>query len=161
MDAKTLLVAGLRASGSAVERMAGDLSPGDMLHRPCKGANCAAWIIGHLTLAERRMMTTLGVADSDLPPLPDDFQSRFTQKEDGPTREDYGDTTNLLDLLGSHFELFAKTVEEADVTVYERPISHPMFDTIGKMVAFAPIHRGLHAGHLSTIRRSLGRPALF
>ena len=163
MTTNQLLATGLRVSGGMIEGMAGELSAAELLHRPCGGANCAAWIVGHMILVDRSMMKRLGVDESDLPPLADDFTTRFGRDEHAPKRDDYGDTSSLVADFRRGRALFAQKVESADAARLDAALENPSprFKTVGEMANFAATHSGLHAGHLSTIRRSLGRPPLF
>ena len=163
MTTNQLLATGLRVSGGMIEGMAGDLSAADLLHRPCDAANCAAWILGHMTLVDRSMMKRMGVADDALPPLADDFATRFGRDEHAPKRAEYGDTSGLVADFRRGRELFASTVDSIDPARFDDALENPSprFKTVGEMANFAATHSGLHAGHLSTIRRSLGRPPLF
>ncbi|HWB01322.1 MAG TPA: DinB family protein [Pirellulales bacterium] len=137
-----------------------DLSQRDYLHRPCAKANCAAWLIGHLTLTARSMLTRMGA--SDLPPLPDGFEKAYARDDTAPSAAEFPYIDQLRDVFQANHARFAEYVKGLDAarlnTKLEKP--HPRFDTIGTMAAFAPIHIATHAGQISTIRRSLGRPPL-
>lgn len=161
MNATDLTVRSMHFAGGIFEKMIADLSPQDLLHRPTKGANCAAWILGHLILAHRSMMKSLGGVPKT--ELPADFETRFSQKEGCPDRDEYGDTASLPALFkATHDELTAHIESlSQDQLAQQTPKPHPMFKTLGDLAALAPIHVATHSGHLSTIRRSLGRPPLF
>jgi uncharacterized damage-inducible protein DinB len=137
-----------------------DFHPQEFLHRPCAGANCAAWIVGHLILASRTMMSRIGV--TELPALPDQFEKRFARDESAPKSADYGDVTLLRGLFEEHHVLFAQAVSKLTPAQLATPLEkpHPMFQTLGGLAAFAPIHIATHAGQITTIRRSLGRPPI-
>lgn len=137
-----------------------DFKTDDWLHRPCPKANCAAWTMGHLILSARGMMTRAGV--TDLPTLPEGFEKRFARDDTAPHAADYGDTSILRPLFQQFHERFAAAVRAlpASKLAEELPVNHPMFKSIGGMVAFAPVHIATHAGQISTIRRSLGRAPL-
>src|SRR5208282_4980492 len=77
------------ASGKMVRRFADDLKPAEYLHRPTPKSNCAAWLIGHLILADRNILKKLGVAD--IPELPSDFEKRYSQKDGAPEAQEFGD----------------------------------------------------------------------
>jgi hypothetical protein len=49
------IVYALTFSRDSVRLFTQDLSPQEMLHRTSPGANCAAWLIGHLTLSDRSL----------------------------------------------------------------------------------------------------------
>ena len=160
MDVKTTLITGLANSLALLERYVADLSPQDMLHRPCGGANCAAWILGHLTLSERNFLSKL--APETMPALPEGFETRFGQGENAPKSENYGDTSRLLDIFREHRQALIAAVETLDPARLDDStgIDHPFFRTYGIALDFMPIHVGLHAGQITIIRRSLGRPPL-
>jgi len=126
----------------------------------CAGANCPAWIIGHLVLSSRGMMKRLGVVS--LPELPEGFETRFARDELAPNSDDYGDVSVLLPLFEQHHDLFAGRIETLTPEQMATPLPqpHPMFGTLGEMAAFAPVHVAVHAGHISLIRRGLGRKPL-
>lgn len=154
------LVHSLSASRALVNRFIEDLTPADYLHRPCAGGNCAAWIVGHLVMSERGILGRIGVID--LPPLPEGFEKRFARDEAAPKSAEYGDVTVLGPLFNRHRELLIERVKgmAAEALDAALPKPHPMFSTVGEMVNFMGTHVAMHAGQLSTIRRTLGRPAL-
>ena len=138
-----------------------DLTPQEYLHRPAPKVNCAAWLLGHLTPTDRRIMSTCLDA-TDLPPLPDGFDKRFSRDEGGPQADEFGDVTGLAPLFASHRDLLIETVRSADPTTLDQPFPtrHPRFKTVGEAVSFMSVHTAMHAGQISVIRRSLGRPPL-
>src|SRR5438552_485481 len=79
------------------KRFCEDLQPHEMLHRSTPKANCAAWTLGHLILANRRAAETLGA--TDLPALPDGFAKRYSRDEGCPEADDFGDTSQLLPMF--------------------------------------------------------------
>ena len=137
-----------------------DLKGNDWLHRPCPGANCAAWIMGHLVLSARGMMTKIGA--TDLPALPEGFEKRFGREESAPKATDFGDTSMLRPMFEDHHKRFAAYARSLSPEKLSTSLGsdHPFFKTVGTLLAFAPIHIATHAGQISTIRRSLGRPPL-
>lgn len=154
------LAAGIDQAARVVLLFTEDLKAGDWLHRPCTGANCAAWIVGHLVLSARGMMTRCGA--TDLPSLPEGFEQRFARDETAPKSADYGDVSSLRDLFKSHHDRFASVARGLKTEELAREVmaNHPIFATVGSMLSFAPVHIGTHAGQISTIRRSLGRAPL-
>jgi hypothetical protein len=137
-----------------------DVKGADWNHRACAGANCAAWILGHLVLSARRMMQYAGHAD--LPALPEGFEQRFARDDAAPKSSDYGDCSQLRDLFKQHHDLFVAVArrQTPETLAKDLGMNHPVFDTVGGMLSFAPVHIATHAGQISTIRRSLGRAAL-
>jgi uncharacterized damage-inducible protein DinB len=140
-------------------RFLADLGPQDYLHRPTPKANCAAWIVGHLALSDRGLLKRLG---GPLPELPEGFEKRFSRDEGCPQAEEFGDVTKLAALFDEHRTRLITAVKAAPPGALEKPLDkpHPLFKTMGEMVTFMALHATMHAGQISTIRRSLGRPPL-
>ena len=149
----------LSTSQALFKRFMADMAPQDYLHRPTPQSNCAAWIVGHLTLSERGVLKRLG---APLPELPDGFEERFSQKEGCAQASEFGDVSVLMPLYDEHRNRLAAAVRAASPEQLDRPMDkpHPLFRTVGEMVTFMALHSTMHAGQISTIRRSLGRPPL-
>lgn len=160
MNAQDAIVIGLRNSLLLLERYVNDLTPEQMLHRPCDGANCCAWILGHLALNDRHFMKRIGVTPEQMPPLPEDFEQRFSQKENAPAATNFGDTSGLLDIVRQNREAMIQAVERMDEAQLDASsgMDHPFFRTIGTALSFMPIHMSMHTGQITLIRRSLGMP---
>ena len=159
-DARTWIAFSLSRSQQVLDLFLADLKPEDYLHRPVPKANCAAWIVGHLTLAERRWLKEIGAGD--LPSLPDGFEKRFARDEHAPIASEFGDVSILRPLFNAHRQRLVDAVKVMDETKLDRPLDkpHPRFATLGELLQFAAIHTAMHAGQISTIRRSLGKPPL-
>ena len=149
----------LSTSQTMFKRFLADLSPQDYLHRPTPKANCAAWIVGHLALSDRSVLKRLG---APLPELPEGFEKRFSRDEGCPQADEFGDLSRLVDVFDEHRGRLVAAVRAAPAEALDRPMDkpHPMFRTVGEMVTFMALHTTMHAGQVSTIRRSLGRPPL-
>lgn len=154
------LVYSLAATQGMVDWFIADFSNADWLHRTDPKSNCAAWIIGHLILVDRRVLGRMGV--SDLAPLPDGFEKRFGQKDDAPAAREFGDVTILRPLFAATRGQLIEAAKKAPADVLEKPVDppHPRFQTVWQMIQFMGIHSAVHAGQISAIRRSLGRPPL-
>jgi hypothetical protein len=143
-----------------LQQMTKDLTPEQWLHRPCKGANPPAWIIGHLCVVER-----IGccVAAGHEPPLPDpDFEKRFVRGTPVPEDADFGDIGQLIPTFDRYRAVIVDAVAHMPLEKFDQPLAkpHPLFKNVGEMMSFLPMHTMLHLGQLSTIRRSLGYPPL-
>lgn len=164
MTHATLTAHALRTSLKMLEMFCKDISPDDMLHRAVAGANCAAWTLGHLTLSARSMAKRLGAPESAMPTLPEGFERRYVRSDNAPQACDFGDTSVLLPVLRENTELLAITIEKLTDEQINTPLpenmANPMFQTLGELAAFAAVHNASHAGQISTIRRSLGRPPI-
>jgi uncharacterized damage-inducible protein DinB len=153
------IVYSLQFSRGAVRMFTEDLSPQEMLHRTTPKANCAAWLIGHLTLTDRNMLKRLGV--TDLPPLPDaDFEKRFSRDEGCPQAEAFGEVSMLLATFESHRDSLIALASSMTPQQLDQPLDkpHPRFKSVGELLAFMSLHTCIHAGQFTMIRRSLGRP---
>jgi hypothetical protein len=155
-----LIVHSLTVSHVVLQRYTADLTPDEYLHRPAPKANCAAWLIGHLTLTERNALKALG---AELPQLPPDFERRFSQAEGCPTAEEFGDVTGLMALFNEHRTRLMDAVRKATPQQLDKPLEKPrppIFTTAGDFANFVAVHSAMHAGQITIIRRSLGRPPL-
>ena len=135
--------------------MIDDLTPAEWLKRPVDGANHAAWIVGHLIVVERNALKFLSLPQPALPT--DDFAARHG-KGSTPT-DDAGDVSKLRPLFDEQRAAITAAIKTLPAEGFDRPTDHPMFKTVGQFLTLVPGHAMLHIGHLSTIRRSLGKPA--
>ena len=73
-----------------------------------------------------------------------------------------GDPKELIALFDKHRALLIEAVKKADVATLDgpAPFTRPMFTTVAEMINFFGVHTGMHAGQITTIRRSLGRPPI-
>jgi hypothetical protein len=155
------LLGPLLRSQAMLQMMAKDFTPEQWLHCPVSGANCPAWIVGHLCVIER---VGCCVAAGHEPPLPDpDFEKRYARGESAAPPKDFGDITQLMPTFDRYRGVIVDAVAHMPLGKFDQPLAnkHPLFKTVGEMMAFLPMHTMLHLGQLSTIRRSLGYPPLF
>jgi hypothetical protein len=154
------LVHSLSTSQNLLQRYVADLTPQEYLHRPTSKANCAAWLLGHLILSERRALGVMGV--TNLPTLPEGFEKRYARDPGAPTASDFGDVMVLLPLWNQHRSLLIETVGKAGGEQLDKPMEKPgpMFSTVGQFANFMAQHTTMHAGQITIIRRSLGKPPL-
>jgi uncharacterized damage-inducible protein DinB len=158
MTTNDAIVFSLKVSKDLMRRFVEDLRPEEYLHRPAPKANCVAWLLGHLTLTERRALAALGAGE--MPALPDGFEKRFARDETAPGAADFGDVMPLLQIWEQHRQMLIDKVATATAEQLDRPLdkAHPRFSKVGEMAAFMAQHAILHTGQISTIRRSLGKP---
>ncbi|HZZ42279.1 MAG TPA: DinB family protein [Tepidisphaeraceae bacterium] len=151
----------LERSRNILQLFIADLTPAEFVHRSASKANCAAWIVGHLILSDRRVIQLLG--KTDLPPLPDGFEKRFSRDPGSPEAQEFGDAMILPALFDQHRTMLIEAMRKSDVAEWSKPLEKPSprFATLGEMLTFFSLHTAMHAGQISTIRRSLGKPALF
>ncbi len=155
------IIYSLNASKQMLDALTADLKVGEWEHRAVPGSNCTAWLVGHLILTDRRALALAGV--NDLPELPEGFEKRFSREPGAPEAKTFGDPSILMPLFDKHREMLMRAIAELPLEKFEQPMPnpHPRFKTQGEMFAFMGLHVIMHAGQISTIRRSLGRPPLF
>jgi uncharacterized damage-inducible protein DinB len=155
-----ILVYAMKTTRWLMESLCKDLSPAELLHRACDKGNCAAWILGHLINTDHRMLQSL---TGDAPPLPEGFKERFATKGDAPQAKDFGDVSGLLQLFLNTRDALIAATERTDTAQLSAPVDipNPRFSTRWQFLTLCGFHTGTHAGQISTIRRSLGRPPLF
>ena len=134
--ANDVLVHSLTFSQKMLHRYTTDLAPAEYLHRPTAKANCAAWIIGHLTLTDRGALKMYGV--SDVPALPEGFEKRFSRDEGCPQANEFGDVSSLVSLFDDHRARLIEAVKRATPQQLDKPLEkpHPLFGTVGEFANF-------------------------
>ncbi|MDB5325512.1 MAG: DinB superfamily protein [Phycisphaerales bacterium] len=136
-----------------------DLKGDDWLHTAVDESNCAAWIIGHLIVVEHWAMSHI----TEATPFKVDeaFKATFGKGSMPTPKTDYGDISRLMPMWTMQRTRMVELVTALPAADFDKPIEHPTFKNIGQLVALIPVHTSLHTGQISTIRRSLGKPALF
>jgi uncharacterized damage-inducible protein DinB len=158
--AKEAIVHSLTNSKIMVRRFTEDLRPEEYVHRPTEKANCAAWLLGHVTLADRSAAQALGA--TNLPELPAGFEKRFSRDEGCPQASDFGDVTGLLAIFEKNRDALIAAVQNASQEQLDAPTKRvmPMFKNASELASFMSLHSAMHVGQITIIRRSLGRPPL-
>jgi uncharacterized damage-inducible protein DinB len=144
-----------------LHRYVDDLKPEEFRHQPLPGANNAGWIVGHLARTARTACERLGV--TDLPPLPDGWADQFKPTKSAAAPEQpIGDPAESLRIFDLHSERLMAAVRKADDKKLAEPppFQSPLFSNLGQMLLFLGLHTSMHAGQLSVIRRSLGKPPI-
>jgi hypothetical protein len=159
MTANDAIAFALTTGQALLKRYVADLTAEEYLHRPSPKANCTAWLIGHLTLSDRNLLKRLG---APLPELPEGFEHRFSRDEGCPQAGEFGDVSGLMPLFDEHHNRLVAAVRAAPSELLDKPLDkpHPMFSTVGEVAAFMALHGAMHAGQITIIRRSLGKPPL-
>ena len=159
-NSNDMIVHALRDSMFMLKRFTDDLQPREYLHRPTDKCNCTAWLLGHLALSDRSVLERLGV--KDLPELPEGFQKRFSREAGCPEANEFGDVAQIWPVFEKHRSALMAVVQRAPQELLDKPMEkpHPMFATPGEMVNFMALHASMHAGQITIIRRSLGRPPI-
>jgi hypothetical protein len=154
-----MIVASLTSARLMARRFTEDLQPNEYLHRAAPKGNCAAWLLGHLILTNRR---TAARFNADLPALPEGFEQRFARDEQAPHANDFGDCGSLITMLEQSFDVLIAAVRRATPEQLETPVEKPMpmFKNLGELGIFMAMHAAVHIGQITMIRRSLGRPPI-
>ncbi len=156
--ANDVIVFVLKSSHIRFHSFIDDLKPEEFAVQPIPGVNSVAWMLGHLTVVERRI---LGLFGGELPPLPEGFDVPFkTTKAPATTQTGLGDPKELVAAFDAHRLKLIEAVATASEEQLASPLPMPIgvAKTLGDAAAFMAVHVGLHAGQISVIRRSLGYP---
>jgi DinB family protein len=157
------IVATLKRDVEMVKMTLADLSDAEMLVRPVPGANHAAWQVGHLVVAESRLVSA--AVPGAVPPPPQGYPDKFNKEtagKDDPTF--FPKKAELLENLTKAREAtiaWAQNLKPADL---DKPIPPPtdrFAPTVGQLLHMLPLHVGMHLGQFQVLRRKLGRPVLF
>jgi len=157
------IVATLKRDVEMVKMTLADLSDAEMLVRPVAGANHATWQVGHLVVAESRLVNA--AVPGAVPPPPSGYTDKFnkeTASKDDP--EFFPKKSELLENLGKAREAtiaWAKTLTPADLDKTIPPPTDRFAPTVGQLLHALPLHVGMHLGQFQVLRRKLGRPVLF
>ncbi|MBA4063551.1 MAG: hypothetical protein C0501_07515 [Isosphaera sp.] len=162
MTPNDVIASACRMAQVLVRRMTADLSPAEFHHQPVPGTNSAAWVVGHLASVCRRVAIQFGA--TGLPEIPADLADRLkTTKQPAGAQDIPGDPAELLRLFDAAAEAAAAAVGRltAEQLAGPSPYKLALTDAVtlaDGLVAVIGLHTALHAGQLSTIRRSLGKP---
>ena len=162
MDVKNAVATTLNQSDFIVDAYLADITPKELLARPCGGANHIAWQLGHLIASEHYFAEK--IAPGRLTALPAGFAERHkknTAASDNPadflTKEEY---IALRKQVRSQLLQVLDGLTPAD---FEKSVPGvpPFLKNVGELLLFLGPHWTMHAGQWAIIRRSIGRPALF
>ena len=159
MTGNDLLASGYRMGRQLVHTMVDDLTADEFGHQPVPGANCAAWVVGHLAVTARRTAERLGA--TGLPVLTEEFVARYSvTKKTAGAQTDLGDKAELLQLFDGCVEKLIEAVRTLPTEALSNPPANPSVfaSNYGEAVLFGALHVAMHCGQLSTVRRSLGKP---
>jgi hypothetical protein len=159
MTPNELLASGYRMGRQLIHMMVDDLTAEEFGHQPVPGANCAAWVVGHLAVTARRTAERLGA--TGLPELTEEYVGQFSAtKHPAGAQSDLGTKAELLALLDVCVDklIGALLVLPAEALANPPANPGPFATNYGEAVLFGALHVALHGGQLSTLRRSLGKP---
>ncbi len=137
-----------------------DINDDEMMTRPAKGCNHAAWQLGHLISAE------VSLVDSICPgkggELPDGFADQHSKEssscDDAAKFCSKAEYLELLDSVGqaTMAALDATSDEELDKEGPEH--FKEMFPTVGSIWVLIATHTMMHSGQFVALRRKLEKP---
>ncbi len=162
MTAKDVLNMQMDVGLTVLKTYISDWSDQEMLMRPGKGCNHAAWQIGHLIAAEADLLNSVCPGASVL--LPAGFVDRHSKETIG-----VDDPAKFLS-KEQYLELFEKqraatkaalaTLPDADLDRPSPEKFRKMFPTVGAIFGLIAGHPLMHAGQFVSVRRQLGKPVL-
>lgn len=159
MTPNELLASGYRMARAMLHKMVDDLTETEFRHQPVPGANCAAWIVGHLAVIARRAADRLGA--TGLPPLTEEYVARFSAtKEPAKSQTDLEEKQQLLALFDLSVEKLIDAIQMIPAEALSNPSASrvPFTTNYGEAILFGSLHTMFHNGQLATIRRSLEKP---
>ena len=154
-----LIASGYRMAAASIHRMVADFTPAEFQHQPCPGAHSAAWIIGYLAMTLRRTAEQLDAAQ--LLPITPDLVTKLTQT--GKPAGDQADRADPAELLKRFAACVDKVIEAVQTLPAEKladpsPPAGAFSMNLAEALLLGSLDVVMHAGQLSTIRRSLGKP---
>jgi hypothetical protein len=162
MNAKDAIQTALTSTQKTLEWFLSDLSDADLLLRPVPGANHIAWQLGHLILAEVRMLGDQTPA-TVYPELPTGFGDQHG-KAKATTDQGFGTKAQYLELFRKVREATLANLEKMADADLDRPTKGnmaPFAPTVGALLLLQSNHTLMHAGQFTVVRRKLGKPILF
>lgn len=139
-----------------------DLQDADLLARALPNSNHIAWMLGHMIAGDAEMLKLLGRKGPELPPGFIEKYGKDTASVDDPAR-----FLRKAEYLALADRAKAATLAAVDVTPeadLEKPAPEEMrgyAPTIAAALLILGTHWLMHAGQFVTIRRKLGKPAMF
>lgn len=129
---------------------------------PCEGGNHAAWVAGHIAVADDGFRHALGGGDRLLDGTWDELFGNASVCR--PDASLYPSKADLADALARTREALVSWVGTLDDGRLLEPIQGDMSRFAanrGQMMAFLAWHEGFHGGQLSAARRAAGLGPLF
>ncbi len=158
MSIAELISKNILQSKGMIDMFLADFSDADMLFRPAKAANHAAWQIGHLANATRNMVKACD------PTVVFDFEddARFGKSKagiDDPAA--FPAKAELLARFGHAMETaagWAAKLTDADLAKPTPERMQAFAPTIANVAVMLASHPMMHIGQFTVTRRALGKP---
>jgi hypothetical protein len=164
MNAIDVIRTALTGTRDVPGRYLADLSDADLLVRPAPTANHIAWQLGHLVVAEPRLVK-MAFPEAVYPELPAGFAERHTKEAshiDPP--QGFATKAEYLDLFGKMRGSTLALLERLSEADLDRPTKGPITPfapTGGPLLLLVANHVLMHAGQFTVVRRKLGKSILF
>jgi DinB superfamily len=161
MSRLQIIVDQLTAARRYTELVLGQCDPANWFRFPKEGVTHIGWQVGHLAVAEYRLVLwrIRGERAGDAELIPNQFRSRYGKGSIPDPSPDKNDTAEEIRAV---FDKVHKTVmnelavfpeSELDAPAQE---PHPMFTTKGGGMLWCVRHEMLHTGQVGLLRRLLG-----
>lgn len=129
------------------------LTPELAAQRPASGVASAAWIVGHLVTARRRILKLVGGT------LPEDPVWEQHYARGGPGASAHLDWAGLVETFRATDQMLKEAFLQ--LTEWDRPTLNPALGTeqpLEQVLAFLYMHECYHLGQIGIIRKLHGLP---
>jgi hypothetical protein len=159
MTLNDFFASALRQSLEMMKTTLADMSDADLMTRPAPGANHANWQVGHLVVAETRMLKAVG---APMPELPAGFADKYTK--DTIASDDaaaFAKKDELLALMEKARAATIAFVQAFPAARFGEKGPMPFTPTMADLFEAQSGHALMHLGQIQVLRRKLGKPVLF
>jgi len=134
-----------------------DIPPDQRFHQPAPGANHAVWIIGHLTVVDDSFLSTLQGTEHSLTSM---WREAFAQGSDPGTdpsqNPDWDELMKRFAAIRTDLLTWFRNLPDEKL---EQPLPENLKGFASSQCALMSSiawHEAIHAGQITTIRKSLG-----
>ena len=162
MNAKQHALVLLAFTRDKTNRLLEDIPEDKLLHQPVPSGNHALWVMGHLAYADDTFATFYDGGGTRLPPE----HAKLFGMGSRPTADPaaYPPPAQVRERFAATRQRILDAAEAAGAALLDEPLPEDFQsfapDKLGMLLSIA-WHEGLHAGQLTTIRRSLGIDPIF
>lgn len=137
----------------------------DWFRMPAEGVTHIAWQVGHLAMAEYRLLMERirGVRPEDAKLMSKSFMQTFGRGSvPSPDSHDYPSPADIVGVFDRvHEHALAELAELADDELDQPPLTpHPLLTTKFDSLCWMAQHETLHAGQIGLLRRLFGQQPL-
>jgi uncharacterized damage-inducible protein DinB len=149
---RELLLYGLRATHTRLQRCLDDLSDDEARMSPAGGLSPIIWQAGHVATTDFAFARRVDKQTS----IPQGYEALFQMGTGGQAAY-----PSLADVRGSLNAAQQILEALAGTGTLDAPVDGRSYSTVGEMLVFAAYHRGYHVGKITTLRALLKKPRLF